>query len=827
MLKSGHHDAALYAGMWESVQRAGTWQGEIWNRRKNGEVRPNWLTITVVKNEDGTIANHVAMLTDITERKAAENQLRKLSLAVEQSPNSIVISDLDANIEYVNEAFVKATGYSRDEVIGQNSRILHSGKTPRATYVSMWASLTRSEVWKGNFFNRRKDGSEYVEFALISPVRQPDGRITNYLAIKEDITERKQIAQELDQHRHHLEELVQTRTVELAQARDAAEAASRAKSTFLANMSHEIRTPMNAIIGLNHLLQNEITAPKPHGQLVKVGEAAQHLLHIINNILDLSKIEADKLTLEETNFALARVIDHVLSMLGERASDKGLRLTTEIDPAVPAQLHGDPLRLGQIVLNFVSNAIKFSEHGDITIRARIVEDGTQSMLLRIEVEDQGIGLTPEQQGRLFQAFSQADETTTRKYGGTGLGLAITRRLAIMMGGEVGVESEPGVGSTFWMTARLGKVAGNGGVADNGETALSAHPERILAQHYQGVRLLLAEDDPVNQEVALELLGETGLAVDVVNNGQEAVERVRTGDYAMVLMDMQMPVMDGLTATRAIRLLPGTASLPILAMTANAYDEDRQRCLDAGMNDHIGKPVDPDMLYATLLRWLPKPAANAPGVTTGKDEQADDAMLRAALDGITGLAVESGLKRVRGKLSSYARLLEMFARDHAEDVAMLRTHLAGGKMADAQRLSHTLKGVAATLGAMALSENAQNLEQAIREAASAEDIEARVAAVEASLTPLLADIQQIADARKPAVLPPVEMDSERTREVLAKLEALLAEDDTRASQLWIELAPLIRAALGPSAAASLEKEIERFEYDKALQTLRKAITPALG
>ncbi|MDP1898099.1 MAG: PAS domain S-box protein, partial [Sulfurimicrobium sp.] len=265
---------------------------EVMGLRADGSEFPVELTIATL-NRKGLVF-FSAYARDITERKQAEETLLMLSLAVEQSPHSIVITGLDANIEYVNEAFVKVTGYSREEMIGKNPRILNSGKTPVESYRAMWASLSRGEVWRGEFINRRKDGSEYVEQVIISPVRQPDGRITNFLAIKEDVTERKQIAEELEQHRHHLEELVQTRTGELAHAKDAAEAASRAKSTFLANMSHEIRTPMNAIIGLNHLLQKEITAPKPHGQLVKIGKAAQHLLHIINNILDLSKIEANK-----------------------------------------------------------------------------------------------------------------------------------------------------------------------------------------------------------------------------------------------------------------------------------------------------------------------------------------------------------------------------------------------------------------------------------------------------------------------------------------------------------------------------------------------------
>jgi CheY-like chemotaxis protein len=332
-------------------------------------------------------------------------------------------------------------------------------------------------------------------------------------------------------------------------------------------------------------------------------------------------------------------------MVDERATDKGLRLVEEVDPAIPMTLRGDALRLKQMLLNFLGNAIKFSERGQITVRARVLENAAQSVLLRLEVEDQGIGLTPEQQKRLFQPFSQADDSTTRLYGGTGLGLAITQRLANMMGGETGVISSLGEGSSFWMTVRLTKVPG---AADSGElrpasafaftsafapapthavtsvpkassTQNSGRPllpepsaERLLAQQYRGVRLLLAEDDPVNQQVASDLLNDVGLTVEVVANGQQAVERACTGDYALVLMDMQMPVMDGIDATRAIRQFFAPAALPILAMTANAFDEDRQRCLAAGMNDHIGKPVDPEHLYKILLRWLPHPTANPPG-----------------------------------------------------------------------------------------------------------------------------------------------------------------------------------------------------------------------
>jgi PAS domain S-box-containing protein len=428
VLSSGLQDKAFYQAMWASIRQHGRWQGEIWNRRKNGEIYPEWLIISPVRDPEGGIRYYLGIFTDISERKRAEEQLRKLAQAVEQSPESIVIANLEAEIEYVNEAFVRNTGYAREESLGKNPRLLQSGKTPRETYDALWHELSQGRTWQGELYNRRKDGSEYIEWAIISPLRRPDGRITHYVAVKEDITQRKRIEAELDRHRHHLQDLVETRTQELEKAREAAEAANEAKSAFLANMSHEIRTPLNAITGMAHLIRRSGVAPRQADRLDKIDAAGHHLLEIINTILDLSKIEAGKFVLEESAVKLGSVVANVESMLFDHAQAKKLALLVET-PADQPPLLGDPTRLQQALLNFAGNAIKFTEKGSVTLRAEIAEESGDSVLARFEVQDTGIGIAPEVLPKLFSAFEQADNTITRKYGGTGLGLAITQKLA--------------------------------------------------------------------------------------------------------------------------------------------------------------------------------------------------------------------------------------------------------------------------------------------------------------------------------------------------------------------------------------------------------------
>ncbi|MEW6505881.1 MAG: response regulator, partial [Chloroflexota bacterium] len=662
------------------------------------------------------------------ELEASAVEMSKLTQAITHSPVSIVITNINGQIEYVNPKFVEVTGYCTKEAIGKNPRFLKSGVHSREFYQNMWNTILSGHQWHGELCNLRKDGRLFWESTSISPVRDGEGKVKYFVAVKEDITERKEKDKELQEK---VNELSLSRKAmlnileDLEEARQEAESAAKAKADFLANMSHEIRTPMNAIIGFTNLAMKTELDRKQYDYLKKIQQSGQHLLGIINDILDFSKIEAGKLSIEHTEFELEKVLDNVSNLISEKTAGKGLELIFNMERKTPNFLVGDPLRLGQILVNYANNAVKFTDQGEIIISVKVLEESDHDCFIRFAVSDTGIGLTQEQMGKLFQSFQQADMSTSRKYGGTGLGLAISKKLVNLMGGDVGVESEYGKGSTFWFTARLGKgiekkknyipdpdlrgcrilvvddhemsrmmisdmlnsmtfiskAVDSGKLAieeilsaeeagtpynvvlldwqmpemDGIETAmvirklpLTSHPHLIMVTAFgreevmkeaslagledvlikpvsastmfnaliqvlggrqdekveevlqatqvtenlaaiRGAFILLVEDNEFNQQIATELLTDAGFKVDVAMDGQMAIEMLNGRTYDIVLMDMQMPVMDGVTATREIRKEERFKDLPIISMTANVMDTDIQKCREAGMWDHIGKP----------------------------------------------------------------------------------------------------------------------------------------------------------------------------------------------------------------------------------------------
>lgn len=678
---------------------------EVMLKRKDGSLfcgAVNGRVIEPAHPQEGSIW----IYADISERKAAENKSKKLLEATEQSPVTIVITDRNGLIEYVNPNFTEVTGYRYDEVIGQKPNFLKSGDTPQAVYEDLWNTACAGKVWRHILHNRCKNGELIWEDVVVSPIKDEQGEILNFVAVKKNVTEHIHLQQKLAENQARLELRVKQRTDELSKALEAAKVADHAKDEFLANVSHELRTPLNVIIGMSGLAQRFCTDSRQREYLENITNSGKNLARIINDLLDLSKIVAGRLEFERIAFSLRRQIEHCRSAMAAKAEEKNLDLSVEIAEKIPDVLIGDPLRLEQILLNLLSNAIKFTAHGHVHVR--ISQGGRKRgrIVLNIEVEDTGIGLSEEDISRLFKPFSQADASMSRQFGGTGLGLAICKRLAQMMEGDIGVSSsgKDGEGSTFRVTLVFAK----------GDAANLPVIEEFVPVVYQDARVLVVDDQSFNREVVEALLSTVGITPVMSTNGKEALEMLTSCGptaFDLVLMDIRMPVMDGLTTTLELRRHEEFAHLPIVAMTANTMAHEKEKAQAAGINDHIGKPFDENTFYRLLAKWIPNSKQR---VQPSVPDNPEIPISASHFPAVPGIDIQVGLSTLCGDEERLRYWLRNFTVEAPNLLAQIRQSMSAGQAEQASLHAHTLKGRSAMLGIRRASSLSSSIEQAFED-----------------------------------------------------------------------------------------------------------------
>ena len=945
-LRAGH--PALREGFMQnpSVRAMGIGR-ELQGQRKDGSLFAIEIGLSPLPGRNGSSPQTAVSIRDITERQEAEAELKRTNFlsdsALDLTKSGYWHVPLDGSGWYNSSA--RAIAIFGDEpnpemryTLDHWSAQVHAGDEAAAkTTMENFAAAVAGTIARYDAtyaYKRPVDGEIVWIHALGHVIKDENGKPTDMYGVAQDVTDFKELEQEL------------------VGARDTAEAATQMKSMFLANMSHEIRTPMNAVIGLSHLALKTQLNPKQRDYVTKIHSAGTALLGIINDILDYSKIEAGKLEIETTSFRLDDVIASVTTLTGQKANERGLEFLARVSPGIPQVLLGDPIRLGQILTNLVNNAIKFTERGEVHVTAEVLEQNDENCKLKFSVRDTGVGMTREQAERLFQPFMQADMSTTRRYGGTGLGLSICRRLVELMEGEIWAESEPGVGSTFTFTVWLGigeergtarvipgklarlralivddnaaareilddmlegvvseadavasgaeaiaalrdaaggapydvvfmdwRMPGMDGLqavreikeepqiepkpaivmvtafgredvrdeaerleldgfllkpltksmlvdslvtvfADSSEQAAAADAASEQGIDLSGMRLLLVEDNEINQQVATELLEGVGASVTVAGDGKVALDVLFGGPvpepFDVVLMDLQMPVMDGFQATAAIRTDPRIASLPIVAMTAHATLEEKQRCIAAGMNDHVAKPIDPELLYQTLSRFHRGSPRAAPGRTSARE----NASIRVS--DIEGLDTAAGLARVVGNEQLYLRLLRQFADQQANTVEEIRAELEGHRVKDAERLAHTLKSVSATLGVNDVQVAAERAERGIRNGAPRKEIDAALKKIEAALGPVVSQLRDALIVPVPAAMTSGSAsDPAQTRAAVTELTSLLADFDAAAVEFIESHVAVLQPVFTADGWSRFVKLAQAFAFQDALELLEHA------